>query len=159
MPQLQLPIFPAGVTEINSQIAVEKRADTVYYIYGHLPVFHHAAKDVHGFRMFTSQMIVSGTVKPREIVAAFGVPMVTVKRYVKVFRERGAGGFYGAKPRHSSASVLQGEALEQARQLLEQGGSVPEVARELKILANTLHKAIRAGRLPQPKKTNPQARR
>ena len=42
--------------------------------------------------MFTSQMIVNGTVKPKEIVGAFGVPMVTVKRYVKVFRERGAEG-------------------------------------------------------------------
>jgi hypothetical protein len=26
MAQLQLPIFPAGVTEINSQIAVQKEA-------------------------------------------------------------------------------------------------------------------------------------
>jgi hypothetical protein len=32
--------------------------------------------------------------------------------------------------------------------LLEQGRIVPEVASELKVLANTLHKAIRAGRLP-----------
>jgi len=152
MPQLQLPFFPAGTAEINSRIAVEKRAGTVYYIYGHLPVFHHAVDDVQGFRMFTSQMIVNGTVKPREIVEAFGVPMVTVKRYVKVFREHGAQGFYGTRPRHSSASVLKGEALEQARQLLEQGKSVPEVSQELDILANTLHKAIRAGRLPKPKK-------
>ena len=68
MPQLQLPIFPAGVTETNSQIAVEKKAGTVYYLYGHLPVFHHGEDDVHGFRMFTSQMIVNGTVKPKEIV-------------------------------------------------------------------------------------------
>jgi hypothetical protein len=30
--------------------------------------------------MFTSQMIVNGTVKPKEIVQAFGVPMITVKR-------------------------------------------------------------------------------
>jgi len=159
MPQLQLPIFPAGITEINSQIAVEKKASTVYYIYGHLPVFHHREDDVDGFRMFTSQMIVNGTVKPKEIVQAFGVPMITVKRYVKVFRERGAQGFYVAKPRHSSASVLKGEVLERAQQLLEEGRSVPEVARELEILANTLHKAIRAGRLSQQKKTNPRAAR
>src|SRR5947209_9159023 len=152
MPQLQLPIFPAGITEINSQIAVEKKASTVYYIYGHLPVFHHREDDVDGFRMFTSQMIVNGTVKPKEIVQAFGVPMITVKRYVKVFRERGAQGFYVAKPRHSSASALKGEVLERAQQLLEEGRRVPEVARELEILANTLHKAIRAGRLSQQKK-------
>ncbi len=61
--------------------------------------------------MFTSQMIVNGTVKPKEIVRAFGVPLITVKRYVKVFRERGTEGFYMAKPRHSSASVLKGEVL------------------------------------------------
>ena len=156
MAQLQLPIFPAGVTEINSQIAVQREAGRRCYIYGRLPVFQHGEDDVDGFRMFTSQMIIHGTVKPKEIVAAFGVPMVTVKRYVKVFRERGAQGFYVSKPRHSSASVLKGEALERARQLLEAGGSVPEVARELKILANTLHKAIRAGRLPEQKKTQPQ---
>jgi hypothetical protein len=155
MPQMQLPIFPAGVTELNKQIAVQKKASTVYYIHGHLPVFHHAEEDVRGFRMFTSQMIVNGTVKPKEIVQAFGVPMITVKRYVKVFREKGAEGFYVARPRHSSASVLQGEVLQQAQQLLDAGRSVPEVAQELKVLANTLHKAIRAGRLRRQKKGNP----
>jgi hypothetical protein len=147
MPQLQLPIFPAGIIEINNQIAVENREGMVYYVYGHLPVFQHGEGDVRAFRMFTSQMIVNGTVKPKEIVRAFGVPMVTVKRYLKVMRERGSEGFYVAKPRHSSASVLKGEVLERAQRLLDEGRSVPEVAGELKVLANTLHKAIGAGRL------------
>jgi len=58
-----------------------------------------------------------------------------------------------------SASVLKGEVLERARMLLDEGRSVPEVASELKVLANTLHKAIRAGRLPAPqKKRNAAAR-
>src|SRR5438876_3524581 len=73
MPQRQLPIFPAGVTEINNSIAVQKEAGQVVYIHGHLPVFHHDEEDVGSFRMFTSQMIVNGTVKPKEIVKAFGV--------------------------------------------------------------------------------------
>jgi predicted transcriptional regulator len=154
MPQLQLPMFPAGVTEINHQIAVEKKEGTIYYVHGHLPVFRHAEEDVRAFRMITSQMVVNGTVKPKEIVRAFGVPMVTVKRYVKVMRERGTAGFYVAKPRHSSASVLKGEVRERAQQLLEEGRSVTEVAEELKVLANTLHKAIHAGRL-QKKRTHP----
>jgi DNA invertase Pin-like site-specific DNA recombinase len=152
MPQRQLPIFPAGVTEINNSIAVQKEAGQVVYIHGHLPVFHHEEEDIGSFRMFTSQMIVNGTVKPKEIVKAFGVPVITVKRYVKVFREHGAKGFYETKARQSSASVLKGEVLERARMLLEEGRSVPEVASELKILANTLHKAIRAGRLPAHEK-------
>jgi len=152
MPQRQLPIFPAGVTEINRNIAVQKEGRQVWYIYGHLPVFHHDEEDVQSFRMFTSQMIIDGTVKPKEIMKVFGVPSVTVKRYVKVFREQGAKGFYETKPRKSSASVLKGEVLKRARSLLEQGRSVPDVSSELKVFANTLHKAIRAGRLPAPQK-------
>mgnify|MGYP001587382429 CR=1 FL=1 len=147
MPQLQLPMFPAGVTEINSRIAVQKDAGTVWYIHGHLPVFQHAEEDVRSFRMFTSQMIAGGVVKPKEIVQTFGVPMITVKRYVKLYRDQGAKGFYDRKPRHSSASVLKRKVLEQAQRLLDEGRSVPEVAGELKVLANTLHQAIRAGRL------------
>lgn len=147
MPQLQLPIFPAGVTEVNSRIAVQKEAGTVCYVHGHLPVFQHDEQDVRSFRMITSQMIVSGAAKPKEIVKTFGVPMVTVKRYVKLYREGGAKGFYEAKPRHSSASVLKGEVLEQAQRMLDEGRGVPEVAGELGVLRNTLIKAIRAGRL------------
>ena len=104
MPQRQLPIFPAGVTEINNSIAVQKEAGQVVYIHGHLPVFHHEEEDIGSFRMFTSQMIVNGTVKPKEIVKAFGVPTITVKRYVKVFREHGAKGFYETKARHYAES-------------------------------------------------------
>lgn len=139
MQQRQLPIFPAGVTEINNSIPVQKEAGHVVYIRGHLPVFHHDEEDVGSFRMFTSQMIVNGTVKPKEIVKAFGVPSITVKRYVKVFRDHGAKGFYETKVRQSSASVLKGEVLERARKPLDEG-SVPEVARELKVLANPFDK-------------------
>ena len=159
MPQMQLPMFPAGVTEINSRIAVEARDGRVCYVYGHLPVFQHEETDVRSFRMFTSQMIATGSVKPREIVETFGVPMVTVKRYMKVYRQQGAKGFYESKARHSSASKLKDEALERAQQLLDQGRSVPEVAEEINVLANTIHKAIRAGRLRRPssqKKANRQ---
>ncbi len=81
MPQLQLPIFPAGVTEINSRVAVQKEAGRVVYIHGHMPVFQHDEQDVQSFRMFTSQMIDGGNAKPQEIVKTFGVPMITVKRY------------------------------------------------------------------------------
>src|SRR6267154_411308 len=138
MPQVQLPIFPAGVTEINNRVAVEAKDGQVCYVHGHLPVFQHEETDVRSFRMFTSQMIVTGTVKPKEIVETFGVPMVTVKRYMKLYRDSGAKGFYEAKPQHSSASVLKGEVLEQAQRLLDDGRSVPEVAGELRVLTNTL---------------------
>jgi hypothetical protein len=70
--------------------------------------------------MFTSQMILNGTVKPNEIVKVIGVLSITAKICAKLFREHGAKGFYNSKPRKSSASLL-----ERARSLLEQGRSVP----------------------------------
>jgi len=43
-----------------------------------------------------------------------------------------------------------------AKQLLGEGRTVPEVAKEIYVMANTIHKAIRAGRLRLPqKKANP----
>jgi len=91
------------------------------------------------------RMIAGGTVKPQEIVEAFGVPMVTVKRYVRVYREQGYKGSMRRNRATVSASVLKGPVLEQAQQLLDEGRSVPEVAAELKVLPNTLHKAIPRG--------------
>jgi hypothetical protein len=152
MPQLQLPTFPAGATEITREVAVQKQDGRVFYLYGHLPVFQHAEKDLKSFRLFTSQLIVNGTVKQNDIVRAFGVPLITVKRAVKLYRERGAEGFFQAKPRKVSGRVLQGEVLNRAQALLAAGRSVPEVAAEVEVLANTLHKAIRAKRLAGPQK-------
>ena len=39
-------------------------------------------------------MIDAGTPKAREIADGFGVPLATVKRYVKLYLEQGAEGFF-----------------------------------------------------------------
>jgi len=146
MPQMQLPIFPAGLKAINQNIGFQCESGRVVYFYGHLPVFEHDADDVQSFRLFTSQLIERGTVKQGEIVQSFGVPLITVKRYTKVLREKGSKGFFAPR-RTRSAPVLTEDVLRLGQQLLDEGKSVPKVAAELKVLANTLHKAIRAGRL------------
>ena len=46
MPQIQLPIFPAGLTHINNLIGFGKREGRVYYFYGILPVFSHEEDDI-----------------------------------------------------------------------------------------------------------------
>lgn len=151
MPQLQLPVFPVGTTHINAEIAFDCEQGKVTYLNGHLPVFQHAEDDVAAFRLFTCQLVVNGTASQAEIARAFHVPARTVKRYVKRYREGGAKSFF-TPPRRRAGSVVKGEAKEQAQALLDEGYSVPEVARRSGILPNTLHKAIRAKRLHQPKK-------
>ena len=152
MPQLQLPVFPAGAKEINRDIAVQYQDSKVVYVHGHLPVFQHDADNLKSFRFFTSQMIANGTARASEIAATFGVPLATVKRYVGVYRQQGPEGFFQTRARQRSETKLSEEIKQQARQLLEAGASVAEVGRQLKVLPTTLHKAIRCQRLEYKKK-------
>src|SRR5437667_8028559 len=146
MPQMQLPMFPSGLTEINSSIAFQNEGGQVVYFYEHLPVFQHETGDVPSFRLFTSQLIQQGSASQTEIVEAFGVPRITVKRYVKLLRESGSKGFYAAR-KGRSAPVLTPVVLSQAQTRLDEGRSVAEIGQELKVRADTLHKAIGDGRL------------
>jgi transposase len=155
MPQLQLPLFPAGTKEINQDVGVQCEEGKVVYVHGHLPVFQHDAKDLSSFRLFTSQLVVSGAVRAREVVEAFGVPMGTVKRYVGLFRTDGAAGFYASKQRKRSETKLTAEIKESAQALLSAGNSVAEAARQTGVLATTLHKALRTERLQIKKKKHP----
>jgi len=147
MPQLQLPIFPAGAEEINRNIGVQCKDGMVVYIHGHLPVYQHKAESLKTFRYYTSQLIDTGAAKAGEIAKAFGVPLATVKRYVKVYREQGEEGFFQPRQRQRSETKLTSEIKQQAQQLLEEGENVAEVGRRLNVLPATLHKAIKSQRL------------
>ena len=132
MPQVQLPIFPAGVTHINSEVAFEERDGKVYYFNGHLPVFVHEKSALATFRLFSTQLVINGNATQAEVSRAFGVPLVTVKRYVKLYREHGAAAFF-APAKKRSASKLTAEVCQQVQGLLDQGLTVPEVGREVGI--------------------------
>ncbi len=157
MPQLQLPLFPVGTTDITSELAFERRDHQVVYFNGHLPVFTHTTEDVASFRFFTTQLIINGTATQSQIVKAFGVPLTTVKRCCRQYRERGAGAFFKPAVRRQG-SRLTPERLQEAQRLLEAEQGVPAISAQLGILATTLHKAIDDGRLKQFKKKQPAGR-
>lgn len=146
MPQMQLPIFPEGVTEISEKVAFKKEKGQVMYFNGHLPIFIHPEDDIASFRMITSQFCVYGNAKQAEIVKAFGVPAISVKRAVKLYREKGPKGFF--EPRNKrKGTVLTKPVLAKVQTLLDEGHSVAEIAKELEIKNDTIKKAIQDGRL------------
>ena len=151
MPQVQLPLFPSGTTVINEALAYERREDQVVYFNGHLPVFTHRTDDLASFRLFTTQLIVNGTATQGQIVRAFGVPMTTVKRACRRYRDRGAAAFF-KPPARRQGSRLTPERLAEAQRRLDQGQRVPEISAALGILPSTLHKALKDGRLRGVKK-------
>lgn len=154
MPEVQLPVFPAGSVEITRELACRSEDEQVVYYNGYLPVFTHAKKDLASFRLFTSQLIVQGSATQGDISKAFGVPLVAIKRATKLFREQGAKGFFRPKARREG-SKLTAQKLEQARLLIVNGHPLPVVSQQTGVLSDTLRKAIAAGRLPPVKKTKP----
>ena len=60
MPQIQLPLFPPGVTPITQVLAFSKEDGRVTYFNGSMPVFVHDEDDLASFRMITAQFCVNG---------------------------------------------------------------------------------------------------
>ncbi len=151
MPQLQLPIFPVGMTLINANLGFMRQDTELSYFYGHLPVFSHDVDDQQSFRMITSQFYVNGTATQAEICRAFGVSPISVKRSVKLYRRKGIAGFF-AERRRRGAAVLTIPVLEKVQGLLDEGLELTEIATRLDLLADTLRKAMKAGKIHKPAK-------
>jgi hypothetical protein len=130
-----------------------KKDGAVTYFNGHMPVFSHAESDINTFRMITSQFCVNGCAKQSDIIRAFGVTSISVKRSVKTYREKGPKGFYTPRVTRGAA-VLVDTVVAAAEELLTDGAGDAEVAEKLGLKLNTLQKAIRAGRVRRPVKKN-----
>jgi transposase-like protein len=146
MPQLQLPLFPEGITLINQNIGFIRKDSAITYLYGSLPVFTHDIADTPSFRMFTSQLYINGSASQAEICRAFGVSKISVMRSIKLYREKGMAGFFAPRICRGPA-VLTPPVLEQVQKRLDAGHPIPAIAEELGLKAATLHKAVRSGKV------------
>jgi len=146
MPQLQLPIFPAGSIPLTAELAVVSAEGQVTYFHGSLPVFRHRVEDVKSFRLITSQLYLNGHVKQADIVRVFGVSAISVKRAVKVYEQKGPGGFWERR-RPRGPSVLTAEVLRGVQEELDAGQELRAVARGRGLNYSTLKKAVAGGRL------------
>lgn len=151
MPQRHLPLFPVGVIDINRVLAFQSENGQVTYFNSNMPVFIHAAGDVATFRMITSQFCVNGSAQQVDIVRAFGVSTISVKRAVKRYREQGPQGFYAARATRGAA-VLTEPVVAEIEEFLGTGMSEAEIAERMGLKRDTLHKAVLAGRVRGPAK-------
>lgn len=94
MPQQIFPSLNTGMTDINPMIGVHRGDDDWTYFHGGLPIYSHRAEDNNMFRFITSQLIVSGSCRPIDIIKTFGVTKSSVSRNVKKLKEEGAEAFF-----------------------------------------------------------------
>jgi transposase len=157
MPQVQLPIFPSDVKYINANIGVRTQEDIVYYFNGSMPIYKHHKDDYKSFRFITSQMIDLGNARQVEVKAAFEVSIESVKRWTKVYREKGASGFFGKKKVTRKGRVLSDQMIIEAQQMLNVLKTPKQIEEELGVKRDTLNKAIRDGRLLRPEGRLPES--
>ncbi len=146
----QLPVFPDVVTYIANQLAFRRQDGQVTYFNGQVPVFSHAETDIATFRMITSQFCVTGQVRQPDIIRAFGVTSISVKRSVKTYRANGPKGFYAPRVTRGPGVLVEAVVSE-----IEGRRATPaEVANTLRLKLNTILKAMRKGRIRTPIKRN-----
>jgi len=122
MGQCQLPLFPVGSTLITHDLFFEKRSGTI-----------------------NSQFHINGYVKQSDIVKAFGVTKISVKRRVALYRKKGVKGFY--QPRKTrGAAILTLPVLTTIQHLLDEDLSLKDIANQLDLKQDTLAKAVKAGK-------------
>ena len=68
---------------------------------------------------------------------------------MKLYREKGIAGFFELL-RRRGAAVLTPAMLREVQGFLDEGLEIGEIARQLDLLADTLRKALRAGKLHKP---------
>lgn len=158
MPQLRLPLFPTGATEISQGLSFSRIEETVTYFQYDLPFFSHNQDERASFRLVSAILHVTCGAKQADIARAFGVPQINIKRAVKVYRDSGTAGFFAPRATRGAA-VLTAPVLAQAQSYLDAGLSPREVASTMGLKADTLIKAIRAGRLRAPLKKTPTPKR
>ena len=146
MAQLVLPLFPSGATEITPTLSFSRVEQTVTYFHSGMPIFSHDQSERASFRYITAQLHVTAGATQAQLSRAFGVPQITIKRAVKLYRDLGIKGFFAPRVTRGAA-VLTASVIEQAQGQLDAGQSAIAVATELGIKPDTFTKAIRAGRL------------
>ncbi len=73
MSQMLLPIFTSDVTLINQFAGLSKRGRRVYSFNGQMPISVHDEGDLNSFKIFMSQLFVTGNTAQSEINKVFWI--------------------------------------------------------------------------------------
>ena len=106
-------------------------------------MFAHGVEDLNSFRYIVSNFIDQGLCKKVEVQRAFHVSDDTIHRYYKLFKEKGADGFFGERPRSKRRShKVVGETTLQIQKEIDKGRSINGTAKEIVISEGTIRYQI-----------------
>jgi hypothetical protein len=147
MPQLMLQGFPDGAIRIGPVVSVLRKEERVTYFVGADNYFSHAPGDAAGQRFAISTLIANRHVRACEVEASeLGIAHRNLMRWTRQLNENGPGSFYTPRHRRGAAVMTPEKAIACGR-LLDEGNSIPAVARLTDVKESTLRKALGGGRV------------
>jgi len=150
MGQLLIPVFPENTKMITPILGVHIREGEVYYMLSGVPIYSHSEEDIKMFRYVTSNILLRGLCKNRDIERVFGVSSQSVKRFKKILAERGTNGFF-ADARKGTCYKLIPKVLERIQIELNKGRTYSSIAKEEGISEGSIRHAIKLGKLIKKK--------
>lgn len=150
--QLQLPIFSRETKLISDCVGYYTRDGIVQYIVNGLPVFAHDEGDLNGFRYIISNIIDQGLCSKAEAQRAFHVSDDSIYRYCKLFKDKGADGFFGERPRSKRrCHKVVGDVSKKIQNQINEGKSINSIAKAIGISEGTIRYQIQKGYLTKKK--------
>lgn len=150
--QMQLPIFPASTTLINSNVGFFQKDDFVYYLHNGSPIYCHEKNDLNSYRYITANLVVTKLCAPGEIAKALGVSSRNIQRYAKTLREKGTDWFFQREEKRGDAHKLTAEKLQEAQKMIDDFYSVVDVAKQLGVTEGALRYHIKKGTIKKKRK-------
>jgi len=144
------PVFPTEIKMINHKIGVKPIGDKILYFNGGGVMYEHEKDDYESFRYISSQMIILQSVRQKDVIKFFKVSKSSVIRWQRIYKQKGAKGFFGTKKVKKGGNVLTPEVLLQVQKNLNLGKAVKEIGEYFEIKPDTIIKAIQSGRLSKP---------
>ena len=145
--QTQLPFFPSDTKLINSTVGFREHDGTVYYLHNGNPIYCHEKNDRNGYRFILANLVVNKLCRICDLCEALGEGRKNIERYVKSYREEGAGYFFERKERRGQCYKMTPEKLSSIQSELDLGLSIYRIALNHDISEAAISYHIRNGRL------------
>ena len=148
--QYHLPAQPGDAQEINTVVALVRQHEQVAYFASGLPIFVHREGDVVGQRIVAAQLMELGLAQQGELSAALGVHRSTLYRQHRKLTTEGVLGVVDAQRGPHGPHRFTAEKRQRVVELLGQGRSMREAARQVGVSEGVIRRARRRGELPVP---------
>lgn len=146
--QMQLPLFPSDTKLINSTLGVVRKEDSmVFYLHNGSPIFCHDEADLNNYRYILGNLVEMNLCSCGELSKALGIPIRTVQRYAKAYREKGPDWFFHREEKRGTCFKLDEQGMNKAQNLLDQFIPVAKIARELEVTEGAIRYHLRTGKL------------